>query len=160
MFINPLFFSAGIGELLKEKSNTIKKVNFKITVLRESPAMFGSLTENAVLYRFLGLIWDLSGVFTVQLCSLFSKSANSKFKFLLHRPFWRDDFENRVFKKHSITTTKNVTKFWSKFIWIGALNSKQSKEYILHFFRQNNILYSVELCQLCSHIYPNLNVCF
>ena len=56
MFINPLIFSAGIGELLKEKSNTIKKVNFKITVLRESPAMFGSLTENAVLYRFLGLI--------------------------------------------------------------------------------------------------------
>ena len=41
---------------------------------------------------------------------LFSKSANSIFKILLHCPFWRNDFEKWFFKNYLITTTKNVTK--------------------------------------------------
>ena len=46
----------------------------------------------------------------------FSKSANAIFKILIDCPFCRDDFENRFYLNYSMTTKKNVIKFYSKLI--------------------------------------------
>ena len=76
--------------------------------------MYGSWTENVVLWRFfLEIIKDLFDVFTVHICSARAQIQSLKFSYIV---FLRDDFENRFFRNYSITTTKNVVKFYSKLI--------------------------------------------
>jgi len=72
--------------------------------------MYGSWTEIAVLLRnCLGFVWDLSDVFTVQICS-----ARAQIQYLksswIDCLFGRDDFENRFYFNYVITTKKNVKK--------------------------------------------------
>ena len=51
--------------------------------------MYGSWTEIAVLLRnFLGFIWDLSNVFTVNICSARAKIDYLKFSLIVYFEGW------------------------------------------------------------------------